>query len=341
MGGKRRGARSSVLHEVRPACRRVSAGASWVHIDADALTGLAGRLAAGGDGRSGPGADPWAIDPGEGTGEERARLALILATVNFGSGYHPHLRKRPGCSGATTTATAVRAWAATEALTASRLVAVTAAEVHERFGQPPDRAPRPGGGTGPGPRSELMARFAAALAELGAWVLDEHGGSFLRVVESAGGRAASLVDSLAGLDGFADVARHRGRPVPLLKRAQLAAADLTRAFAGRPPADFADLDRLTAFADNLVPHVLRVEGVLRYDAGLAGRIDGGVLLPAGSAEEVEIRAVGVHAVEQLRDALADRGVTVRSSDLDARLWRRGGGARYKAVPRHRTRTGFY
>ena len=49
------------------------------------------------------------------------------------------------------------------------------------------------------------------------------------------------------------------------KRAQIVPNDL--AVAG--VADFRDLDRLTIFADNLVPHVLRVDGVLRYDAGSA------------------------------------------------------------------------
>ena len=47
------------------------------------------------------------------------------------------------------------------------------------------------------------------------------------------------------------------------KRAQIVPNDL--ALAG--VAEFADLDRLTIFADNLVPHVLRVDGVLRYDPG--------------------------------------------------------------------------
>ncbi len=53
------------------------------------------------------------------------------------------------------------------------------------------------------------------------------------------------------------------------KRAQITPSDL--ALAG--VAEFDDLDRLTIFADNLVPHVLRVDGVLRYEdcAGGADR----------------------------------------------------------------------
>lgn len=78
--------------------------------------------------------------------------------------------------------------------------------------------------------------------------------------------------------------RRPGRP--FYKRAQLACADLAHAEVVR----FRDLDRLTLFADNLVPHVLRVDGLLAYDEGLLARIESEELLEHDSAEEVEIRA---------------------------------------------------
>ena len=100
---------------------------------------------------------------------------------------------------------------------------------------------------------------------------------------------------------------------------------------------FVDLDRLTIFADNLVPHVLRVDGVVSYAPDLLARIEREELIPAGSAEEVEIRACAVHAVELIRNQL--HGVT--SMQLDYLLWNRGQARAYKAQPRHRTRTVFY
>jgi hypothetical protein len=115
------------------------------------------------------------------------------------------------------------------------------------------------------------------------------------------------------------------------KRAQIAANDLTLARV----ADFDDIDRLTIFADNLVPHVLRMDGVLIYDEELAARIDSGELLPPGD-EEREIRACAVHACEAIA---AELGVPPRT--LDVMLWNRGQDARYKARPRHRTRTIYY
>jgi hypothetical protein len=115
------------------------------------------------------------------------------------------------------------------------------------------------------------------------------------------------------------------------KRAQITANDLQLAGI----ADFPDIDRLTIFADNLVPHVLRVDGVLRYDEGLATRIDSGELLEPGD-EEREIRACAVHACELIA---AELHVPPRT--LDVWLWNRGQGERYKRVPRHRTRTVYY
>jgi hypothetical protein len=115
------------------------------------------------------------------------------------------------------------------------------------------------------------------------------------------------------------------------KRAQIASNDL--ALAG--VAEFDDLDRLTIFADNLVPHVLRVDGVLRYDERLAAHIDSGELLRPGE-EEREIRACALHVCE----LIAERTGTPPRV-LDMWLWHRGQEPRYKAIPRHRTRTVFY
>ena len=100
-------------------------------------------------------------------------------------------------------------------------------------------------------------------------------------------------------------------------------------------AEFGDLDRLTIFADNLVPHVLRVDGVLRYEDSLARRIDAGELLEPGR-EEREIRACALHACELIAAELA-----VAPRVLDMWLWNRGQEPGYKARPRHRTRTVFY
>ena len=187
-----------------------------------------------------------------------------------------------------------------------------------------------------------MDLFARALNDLGRMVGERFGGDFTRLVASAGGSADRLVRLLAEMPFFRDEEAYGGRMVPFYKRAQLTAADLALALHGTGPGHFADLDQLTIFADNLVPHVLRVDGVLRYADALVARLEAGELIPAGSAEEVEIRAGAVHAVERLVGALRRAGhADVTAAELDYLLWNRGQEPAYKARPRHRTRTVFY
>ncbi len=184
---------------------------------------------------------------------------------------------------------------------------------------------------GQDPQHELMALFARSLNDLGAHVGDA---GFAAVAEQAGGSAVTLAEQLAGWNCFADVSMYAGRHVPFCKRAQLAAADLHHAGV----ADFgADLGRLTLFADNLVPHVLRLDGVLRLDPQLAARIDAGELLAHDSPEEVELRAGAVHVAELLCRERPD----LTPQQVDQILWTKGGGAHYKAVPRPRARCTAY
>jgi len=350
----------SLLEAVRDGCRAVADDATLVRVDRARLLAFADELAAELDGRDAGStspravevADPWAVtvgdsardnadadsdadaDPNGDLDATESAVALVLAldTVNFGSGYHPHVHKRSGASGAVTMASGLRDWVdAAGPITAAGLRSLAVADAHEIFGQP----------DGDEALSELMTLFATALNDLGSLVEERFSGRFTELVDEADHSANALVMILRELPFFRDECRYRDRVVPFYKRAQLAAADLGRAFAGVGPGRFGDLDRLTAFADNLVPHVLRVEGVLDYERALAAVIDSGQLIESGDPAEVEIRAGGVHAVELLRHELAGRGIDVLSSELESVLWKRGGAPAYKAIPRHRTRSVFY
>jgi hypothetical protein len=290
---------ADLCDEVRATCAAIAAGARWVRIDPDALE------------RVEPGPAP-ALDPGphylEGTPPDVATYLLCLDAVNFGSGWFPTLRKRSGSSGYFTVAWAISdRFRAAGAWSPADLRAMRADEVAETLGQERDH--------------ELVALYAQALRSLGTFLGDRDA---LALVGEARGSARRLAAMLAGgMALFAD----RG----FYKRAQIAAADLALGGVAR----FDDLDRLTIFADNLVPHVLRCDGVLRYEAGLAAHIDAGRLLPSG-AQEREIRACAVHACELIAARL---GATAH--ELDNWLWNRGQAAAYKAIPRHRTRTVYY
>ena len=312
---------------IREAAAEVTRRARHVRIENEALEELAGLLA-----RERPGQPT--LDPGQrGLGSEANTIAFVMTlnAINFGSGWFPHLRKRDGLSGYLTIAGALRErFERDGAWTAAELERLSAADCARLFGQ--ELAP---------PVVELMELFAQALRELGAFLAREHRGRFAGPVEEARGSAERLVLSLARMPLYRDVARYEGFEVPFYKRAQITCSDLAEALRGRGLGEFRDIDELTLFADNLVPHVLRTFGVLLYSPDLAKRIDAEELIPSGSPEEIEIRAVALHAVERLAGSCARRGWRAPPRRLDHLLWSRGQSPRVKARPRHRTRCPYY
>jgi hypothetical protein len=283
---------------VRENAAAIAAGARHVSIELDRL----------GDIEPGP---PPSLDPQkhylEGSRDDVAAYLLTLDAINFGSGWFPTLRKRPGCSGYYTVS-----WALADRFrehgpwSSEELRTLDAVELAAVLGQ--ERG------------HELVGLYASALHHLGEW-LDAR--DPLTAVEAAGGSAETLAESLREMPFFDDLG--------FWKRAQITANDFQLAGI----LEFEDIDKLTIFADNLVPHVLRVDGVLRYDDALAGKIDSGELLEPGE-EEREIRGCAVRACELIA---AELGIPAR--DLDVMLWNRGQGERYKSRPRHRTRTVYY
>ena len=80
----------SLLEEVRSFCRQVASEARSVSIDLDAWREP--------DASGAPELDPERHYL-EGTPDDVATYLLTLDAINFGSGWFPTLRKRPGCSG--------------------------------------------------------------------------------------------------------------------------------------------------------------------------------------------------------------------------------------------------
>ncbi len=306
---------------VRQSCRRVVAMATLVHVDDNALDVLAGDIAT--DRVPVPLEEQRSLG-GDLTPEEIDRVTLVLAldAINFGSGYHDVVRKRPGLSGSQTMARSLEDYVEwTGPLVPARLRRMTVNDCSQIFGQDLDG----------GAQEELMGLFAIALVDLGQWI--EASGGTAEVMRSAAGSAERLAEQLTDMAFYRDVETYRGAPVSFYKRAQITPADIARRV--RPDL-FSDLHRMTAFADNLVPHVLRVRGVLHYDPELASLIDGGVLLDPGGDAEIEIRAAGVECVERLAVRTGRRAM-----DIDATLWTMGSRPEFKSVRRHRTRTVFY
>jgi Potential Queuosine, Q, salvage protein family len=303
------------MRELRVAASRVAERARFVSIQRTAIAGYAEALEL--EPPPAAEAEPHLVD---GTREQLAAFWLTLDAINFGSGWFPTLRKRVGRSGYFTIALGLRdRFARLGPWSAGELAQIDAREVAETLGQDPHH--------------ELMGLCAGSLRDLGQHVLDEYGGRFAAVVESAGGSAIALVELLAGWNCFADTSPYDDFRVPFCKRAQIVAADLADAGVAR----FHDVGALTLFADNLVPHVLRLDGILTFDPELVSRIDHGTLIEHQSPEEVEIRACALHAVELM---VAHRPGSC-AAQIDRVLWSRGQQPHYKASPRHRSRSTAY
>ena len=270
-----------LLDEVRSTCREIAETARYVSIDLDAA-------------RPPAEAHPPALDPEahylEGSPGEVATYLLTLDAINFGSGWFPTLRKRPGRSGYFTVAWALadrfRAHGPWSERGAARPRSGRAGRV---LGQEPGhalmRALRPGP-----PRPRPLPRRPHRARP------DRRGGRLGRAARRPLARGMRFFDDR----GF-------------YKRAQIAPSDL--ALAGL--ASFHDLDRLTIFADNLVPHVLRVDGVLATTP-----ISRPTSTPSGSCrrvrEELEIRACALYACEQLAERTGVAAARARPPVLEPR-----------------------
>jgi hypothetical protein len=312
----------STTTQLRDACAWIAGRSTMVRIVEERIAEYAEQLEALERGSGLPPA-PSVLAPPEREGA--AAYWLTLDAINFGSGWFPTLRKGEQPTGYRTIAAGVRRrFDQAGRWSAAQLGELTPTELAHWLDQDPEH--------------ELVRLMARSLNDLGANLQRLYGRSFAALVDSAAESAVALVQTLARWPSFADASRYDGLEIPFLKRAQIVAADLHRAGV----ANFSDLGQLTMFADNLVPHVLRLDGVLWFDPELVARIERGELIEHGSPEEIEIRACAVHAVELLVAAAPGWAAgRPTAAQIDELLWNRGQAPAYKAVPRHRSRCTAY
>ena len=317
-----------LLKQVRAGCKAVAECASNVHINYEFIPEYVRTLPIENTSQAEHDSESHYLDRNEDT----AAFFLTLDSINFGSGYFPHLQKRPGMSGYFTIASCLKDRFKTKGpLSALELTRLTPEDCTQIFKQRPDNKPI----------GELMRLFANALNDLGRYIQEDFGGRFTELIQIADHSAERLMQLLIRMPLFNDVHQYKQIEVSFYKRAQLAAADLSLAFKGQGLGRFDDLQNLTIFADNLVPHVLRVDHILNYTDVLISRIEAGKRITTGSLEEIEIRACALHAVELIKNRLVSCGHKITAMELDFLLWNRGQLPAYKSIPRHRSRTVFY
>jgi hypothetical protein len=318
----------NVFDLIRSTCEQVAESASDVHINKDFIADYVNLL---------PLSSVKRLQMDEenhfcGDLERTVNFFIVLDAINFGSGYFPFLKKVAGKTGYfTVTSLLKEEFERQNIFSCSFLQSISAQDCIRIFKQDPDnRRILP-----------LMGNFAKAMRELGDFVGQNFSGNFLKLLSSADNQAAKLVDILVQMPYYQDVAFLGDFKVYFYKRAQITVSDLNIALQNEGHGYFSDLDELTIFADNLVPHVLWIDGLLNYSDELTQTIQNGQPIGANSITEIELRASAVHTVELMVAAAACQGKSLTAQQFDYLLWNRGQNAKYRAISPHITLSHFY
>lgn len=189
---------------------------------------------------------------------------------------------------------------------------------------------------------EKMALFHEAGAVLAA----KYGGRYFNFIQSCSPRlydnGKGLVERLvAEFPRYNDVSQYAGHEVKFYKLAQLGFWQIYSGLSPQGGFRLDDPQKMTAFADYIVPVALRLMGMTSYSPELENAINTYQMIPRDSRQEVEIRAHCLYATALLADEVnklrqAERRVII--PQIDARLW-----THYHTTswPHHMTRTIMY
>jgi hypothetical protein len=188
----------------------------------------------------------------------------------------------------------------------------------------------------------LTSERLHCLHEAGKVLEQRFDGSFHNVLAQAHNDALVLADLIiTNFPGFNDITNHQGKPVGFYKRAQLNSKMISDALVANGQPELHNLNRLTAFADYKIPQILRNLGIIKYSPKLADKIDSYQLILKDSADEVEIRAATVWAVELIKQQLQTKYNFVTAAHVDSMLWNRSQTKTKDQKPYHRTLTTAY
>ena len=192
----------------------------------------------------------------------------------------------------------------------------------------------------------MLEERVEILRSVGKTLEERYGGRFHNFVRSASPRlydnGKGLIDKLISeFPRFNDVSRYDGHEIMIYKLAQLGFWVLYATLHRSGGFRLEDLEKMTAFADYIVPVALRVMDIFSYSPRLEKAIQAGRLIPRDSSQEIEIRAHTIYATALLREEVNKRrppSKQVIIPQIDARLW-----THYHTThwPHHLTRTIMY
>lgn len=178
-------------------------------------------------------------------------------------------------------------------------------------------------------------------------VLDaQYGGHFYNFVKACSPRVYDhghgLVDKLvAEFPRFNDIYQFQGHEIKIYKLAQLGVWMMYAVLHRSGGFKLEDPEKLTAFADYILPAALRILRIFHYAPELEHAIDHYQMIPAGSRQEIELRCHTLYATALLREEinkLRPANLQIIIPQVDARLW-----THYHTTfwPHHLTRTIMY
>jgi hypothetical protein len=163
-------------------------------------------------------------------------------------------------------------------------------------------------------------------------------GKFMNAIEQSGFDVIELTKIVIKyFPSFNDAAKYKTKEIRFYKRAQIVSNDLSYLGSLDERFKFKNFDKLTAFADYKLPQILRHEGLMVYSNELADKVDNMELIPAGSEEEIEIRANTIWSVELIRQELNKYS----AGEIDNAIWLISQDQSKIEKPYHRTYTIYY
>ena len=182
--------------------------------------------------------------------------------------------------------------------------------------------------------------------EVGRVLVEKYQGRYSKFVRSCAPRLYANGDGLlerltTEFPRFRDVSSYQGSDVHIYKLAQLGIWGMHLALSPRGAWKLEDADKLTAFADYIVPVGLRVMGIFEYAPALEKQINDLVEVKRDSDAEIELRASSIYVIAKLTEEINKRrpGMDpLLQPQVDFRFWKT-----YHAThwPHHLTKTVMY
>lgn len=182
--------------------------------------------------------------------------------------------------------------------------------------------------------------------QVGAVLADRYDGRFHNFVKSCPPRlydnGAGVIDRMVKeFPRFNDVSSYDGATIKIYKLPQLGTWFVYSALRKSGQFPLADVEKMTAFADYIVPVALRLLGIVSYSEDLEHAINSYQMIPRDSRQEIEIRAHCIYATALLCEEVNNRrpkDQQIIIPQIDARLW-----THYHTTswPHHLTRTIMY